>query len=252
MRKLLGGVGRRIMDRLRPQPRPAMFALDPAEAPALAARANGVLPQLFFTHRGRAMRKKVHYLDIYDRYFSRYRGRATTVLEIGVCEGGSLELWRKYFGPDATIFGIDVNPACTARADLPNQVRIGAQADAAFLRSVVEEMGPPDIVIDDGSHVGADQRASFATLFPLLAAGGLYVIEDVNTAYWRAYRGGYGTRGTAVDLAGALIDDLHGAYHDRPAATAARDWIGALHVYDALIVVEKERAVRPATLSVGG
>lgn len=251
MRRIPAAIVRRIMNKLRPQPRPEMFALEPGEAAGLAAKATSELARLFLTHRGRAVRKKVHYLDIYDLYFSKYRGSDVRVLEIGVCEGGSLELWRNYFGADATIFGIDVDPVCVARVDAPNQVRIGAQGDAGFLRSVVDEMGAPDIVIDDGSHLGSDQRATFETVFPLLRDGGLYVIEDVNTSYWRAYGGGYGKGGTAIDLVRRLIDDLHAWYHDKPPATIARGWIGAIHVYDALILVEKAKAVRPGTIRVG-
>lgn len=252
MRLTLTGAARRIMDRLQPQPRPSMFAMNPEEAPALAASAGSELPRLFFTHQGRALRKKVHYLDIYDRYFSKYRGTGVRVLEIGVCEGGSLDLWRDYFGADATIVGIDVDPDCAMRVDERNCVRIGGQQDADFLRSVVDEMGTPDIVIDDGSHLGSDQCAAFETLFPLLREGGLYVIEDVNTSYWRAYAGGYGKRGTAVDLAKRLIDDLHAWYHHKPKATIASGWVKALHVYDALILVEKGKAVRPGSIRVGG
>jgi hypothetical protein len=226
--------------------------MDPGCAADLAAKATLELPRLFLTHKGRAARKKVHYFDIYDSYFSKYRGTKVRILEIGVCEGGSLELWRDYLGPDATIFGIDVNPGCTTLVDAPNQVRIGSQQDAAFLRSVIEEMGAPDIVIDDGSHVGSDQRAAFETLFPLVREGGLYVIEDTNTSYWRAYGGGYGKPGTAVDLAKRLIDDLHGWYHTKPRATVARGWIKALHVYDALVLVEKAKASRPGTIRVSG
>ncbi len=68
--------------------------------------------------------------------------------------------------------------------DAPNQVRIGSQDDPAFLRSVIDEMGSPDIILDDGSHVSDHQKISFETLWPLLKVGGLYVIEDLHTAYF--------------------------------------------------------------------
>jgi len=51
------------------------------------------------------------------------------MLEIGVSFGGSLEMWREYFGPEATIFGIDIDPECANRFARPNQVRIGSQDD---------------------------------------------------------------------------------------------------------------------------
>jgi hypothetical protein len=89
---------------------------------------------------------------LYDRYFSPFRGRKTRFLEIGVNKGGSLQLWRKYFGDDAIIFGININPDCEKLNGLAGQVRIGSQIDRPFLESVIKEMGGVDIVLDDGSH----------------------------------------------------------------------------------------------------
>jgi hypothetical protein len=88
---------------------------------------------------------------------SRFCGSNVKFLEIGIDEGGSLEVWRKYLGAQATVFGIDVNPACATRVDAPNQCRIGSQADLGFLRRIVEEMGGVDVVLDDGSHVAPHQ-----------------------------------------------------------------------------------------------
>ena len=49
-----------------------------------------------------------------------------------------------------------------------SEVRIGSQADPAFLNSVVAEMGGIDVLIDDGGHMASHQRASFDFLFPRL------------------------------------------------------------------------------------
>jgi hypothetical protein len=244
---------RRILDRLRgPRPEPTKaFEIPASDAPRLAAEHQGELAQLFFGQRGRTVHKKVHYLDLYERHFARFRGRTVRMLEIGVSEGGSLDLWRGYFGAEATIFGIDVDPACAAKVEPPNQVRIGSQADPAFLRSVVAEMGAPDIVLDDGSHIGRDQRASFETLFPLLRDGGLYVIEDLSTSYWPGHEGGWRRRGTGIELVKELIDDMNGWYHDRPHRPEVRDRAAALHVYHSIVFVEKAPVAPPGHIRIG-
>lgn len=175
------------------------------------------------------------------------------MLEIGVLYGGSLDMWRQYFGEKATIFGIDIDSACAKRASAPNNVRIGSQGDADFLRSVVQEMGGVDVVIDDGSHIAGHQRASFDALFPLLSEGGVYAIEDMHTAYWPGYyQGGYGRPTTAVGLIKQMIDDLHGWYHSRPRKTTACENVRAVHVYDSLALIEKGSRGKPLHVKMGG
>ena len=209
------------------------------------------IERIFWSNRGPVVHKWLHYLPIYDRYLSRYRGTPVRMLEIGVYRGGSLHLWREYLGPEATIFGIDINPECAAVNGIDGQVRIGSQADAAFLRSVVGEMGGVDIVLDDGSHVGRHIRASLDALFPLLADDGLYLIEDVHTAYSRRYDGRF-SRHNFMRLLGRLTDDMHHWYHvggQKVAATA--DSLVGLHIHDSLVVLEKGRKAAPAHIQVG-
>ena len=122
---------------------------------------------IFWSNEGTVVHKWHHYLPIYEKYFSPYRDVAPKFLEIGVSKGGSLALWRKYFGSKATIFGIDRDLACQALDGESGQVRIGSQDDPDFLKNVVSEMGGVDIILDDGSHISKHIRASLEILFPL-------------------------------------------------------------------------------------
>lgn len=214
--------------------------LTPEAAEARQSSEPGPFESLFFANSGRIAHKWIHYLPVYDRVLARYRGTPIRMLEIGVFKGGSLELWRNYFGPSATIFGIDINPDCATMAEPPNQIRIGSQADPAFLAGVVDEMGgAPDIVLDDGSHVASHQVASFKALWPKLKPGGVYIIEDIHSSYWPRWEGGYRRSGTAIDLVKTLIDDQHGWHHGRGQRLADRTEIGAIHVHDSIAVIEK-------------
>jgi hypothetical protein len=210
------------------------------ERPFQPLPGSSPMTALFNGHEGRLVTKWAHYPDLYDRYFARFRGKSVRILELGVQFGGSLELWRRYFGPDATIFGVDIDPKCANRFDPPNQVRIGSQDDPEFLRSVVEEMGRPDIVVDDGSHVGKHQIASFEALFPLLNDGGLYVIEDICTSYWRQWSGGLRKKGTAIELAKDLIDGIHGWFWNGEVPE-----IAGIHMHNSIVFIEKAKAERP-------
>ena len=108
---------------------------------------------LFWEHEGTIVHKWHHYLPIYEKFLSKYKNKPVKFLEIGVSQGGSLSLWRKYFGPDATIYGVDIDPQCKVYDGVDAQVRIGSQDDANFMSDVVQEMGEVDIVLDDGSHI---------------------------------------------------------------------------------------------------
>ena len=102
---------------------------------------DGDLLKIFADNKGKVIHKWHHYIPLYDKYSSRYRGTEVRFLEIGVSQGGSLSMWRKFFGDDAVIYGIDINPACSEFNGCDGQVRIGSQIDEEFLRSVVSEMG---------------------------------------------------------------------------------------------------------------
>lgn len=209
------------------------------------------LHRMFYGHDGLPVMKWKNYLSVYDRYLSRFRNKPTKILEIGVFNGGSLDLWRKYFGADASIFGIDINPQCADYNGRSGQVRIGSQDNPSFLRSVVSEMGGIDIVIDDGSHVAKHQRASFETLFPLLSESGVYICEDLHTAYWPAYGGGFRRRGTFIEYAKILMDDMHCDFHVRNPTTNASRTIEAIHIANSIVAIEKKAQERPSHFIAG-
>ncbi|KLE33680.1 hypothetical protein AAW01_04475 [Aurantiacibacter gangjinensis] len=203
------------------------------------------LGQIFCSGDGRPVDKWVHYIPIYERYLEHLRGSSFKMLEIGVFQGGSLDMWRSYFGDECTLFGVDIDSKTVDRVSPPNQVRIGSQDDPAFLADVVREMGGLDLVLDDGSHVGKHQWSTFETLFPLLSEGGLYIIEDTHTSYWWQYGGGQMRRRTANNLAKQIIDDMHAWYHKRKQITAAKTQIDAMHIHDSIIVIEKRTRGKP-------
>jgi cephalosporin hydroxylase len=143
-----------------------------------------------------------HYFDVYERVLSGWCGKSPTVLEIGVEVGGSLSMWRDWFGSGAKVYGID-NREVVCGVNLRELgVFIGDQADEDFLKRTVESIGPPDIIIDDGSHVMEDQIGSFNFLWRKVSGGGTYVIEDLHTSYWS----GYGGPPMTTDFLKELVD----------------------------------------------
>ena len=134
------------------------------------------------------------YTPIYAQWFAPLRYKPIRLLEIGVggntrthSGGNSLRMWKRYF-PKGIITGIDIHDK-SALVEPRIHIYQGDQADASFLKHVHEQEGPFDIFIDDGSHLQSHMIASFETLFPLLKPGGIYVIEDMHTAYHPSFEG---------------------------------------------------------------
>lgn len=119
-----------------------------------------------------------NYLPLYWMHLRDIRLQVRSVLEIGVQTDHSIRMWEEFF-PNATIYGLDIDPRCLAFAGGRRRILIGDQGDVAFLRSVVAQTGPLDVIIDDGSHIVEHQLKTFDLLFPFLSSHGVYVIEDV-------------------------------------------------------------------------
>jgi hypothetical protein len=201
------------------------------------------LETYFLKNTGRLIHKWRHYFDIYERHFARFRGRPITLVEIGVFQGGSIQMWKSYFGPQARIVGVDIDPRCKAFEDDRVQILIGDQEDRSFLRSVAKAAGTIDILIDDGGHQAEQQVATFEELFAHVAANGVYVCEDLHTSYWKRFGGGYGKRRTFIEYSKRLIDSLNAEHSEQPRRLRADTFTrtaNSMHFYDSVLVIEKQ------------
>ncbi len=200
---------------------------------------------------GRVLDKWVHYFPVYTRHFGPYRGRRIRILEVGVYRGGSLDMWNWFFGPSATIVGIDIDERAKDICDPRHAIEIGDQTDVEFLRRVAAEHGPFDIVIDDGGHEVHQQIVTAETLFPLLADGGLLLVEDCHTSYWEQYGGGRGRSGTFIEWAKERIDDVNGYYQRDAVEPVWTDHVDGVHFYDSIVVFDKKARFAPFAEQVG-
>lgn len=208
---------------------------------------------LFLNHQGRLVHKWTHYFPIYERHFTRFVNRPVTFIEIGCGEGGSLQMWKEFLGPLAKIVGIDIRPECSEFEEDQIHIRIGDQSNPSFLHSVVEEFGAPHVILDDGSHRMEDVRASFQCLYGHVVPDGVYVVEDLHTAYWAEFGGGLRQAGTFIEVSKDLIDELN-AEHTRgalPETGFSRTTL-SMHFYDSVIVFEKGAHGRKVALMRGG
>ncbi len=193
-----------------------------------------------------------HYFDIYDKYFNKYRNKRPTILEIGVNQGGSLEMWLNYFGEGSTIYGVDVNPNCKQFESDRIKIYIGSQSDRNFLRELIKSIPPIDIIIDDGGHTMEQQIVTFQELFGYLKIGGIYICEDLHTSYWKTYGGGLKKRTSFIEFSKNLIDIINQWHYDESEQDKLlRESIYSLHYYDSMLVIEKEEVSKPFEIKSG-
>ena len=210
------------------------------------------LSEIFIEHDGYVSDKWEQYLPAYEAVFHGFieRQRPVRLLEIGVQNGGSLQIWSKYFPRGTTIVGIDIDPACAGFVTEPNvSIWIGDASDQVALDRMLGD-AEFDVIIDDGSHRSDHVVATFNTCFGRLSRGGLYVVEDLHCSYHSSHGGGFRLAGSSMEWFKGLADTLN-ADHFEPDASAKlhaaelqrlRELgkeIGRITFFDSLVVVEK-------------
>ena len=205
----------------------------------------------FTTNKGKKITKWKHYFPIYEKHFTPIRNKPIKILEIGILNGGSLEMWRYYF-PEATIVGIDINPLCKEHEQEGINIRIGDQTDEKFLQSLIDEFGTFDLIIDDGSHHVAHVNKTFQFLFPKLADEGIYFIEDTHAAYWDSHGGSIKEPESINNVAKGMIDSIN-ADHARGQKEPnyfTRN-VKCMSVYDSIIVFDKGNVGEKVPMEIG-
>lgn len=197
-----------------------------------------------------------HYLKIYDRHFSKFIGKNPTILEIGVDQGGSLEMWNDYFNNNCTIFALDINHSAL---DVPKKlnatninVAIGDQGNKDFWREYLKDKPKFDIVIDDGGHYMHQQINTYEEVYEHMTDNGVYVCEDMHTSYWPIYGGRFHKHDSFLEYTKQFIDMIN-IYHiqnEKSNLTMFKDGemekyerfrktTNSIHYYDSVIVLEK-------------
>jgi len=212
------------------------------------------LIRYFESNKGNLIHKWMHYFDIYHNHFAPYRNKKIVLLEFGVSHGGSLQMWRNYFGKKARIIGVDINPECKKFATKDIEIYIGSQEDKDFLQDLMEKIGKVDIVIDDGGHTMIQQRYTFDVVYPFVNDGGVYLAEDLHTSYWSEFGGGLRAQNSFIEMTKELIDQLH-AWHSRDnESLKVNDFTKTtpgIHFYDSIVVFDKKRIKEPYHKQIG-
>lgn len=209
----------------------------------------------FMQNSGHVIHKWLEYFDVYHAAFARFRGLPIKFVEIGVQNGGSLRMWRDYFGPEAHIIGVDVDPQCQELAAEGFEIWIGDQERPEFWQDFSTQHPELDVVLDDGGHTMQQQIVTFEALFKTLRNGGTYLCEDTHTSYFPTHGGGLKRSGTFHEYVKNLIDDMHAWYHAPMSQLGTVAYMAqhlySLSVYDSMVVMEKRKKNPPLALARG-
>ena len=166
------------------------------------------LVRLYERHQGKVSDRWMAYLQAYDDLLADWRPRALNLLEIGVQNGGSLEIWGQYFPQARLLVGCDINPKCaTLHYDDPRIHLVVGDICADDTEQKIAALTPCwDIIIDDGSHVSGHIITAFARYFPRISAGGVFIAEDLHCSYWQNYEGGLSDPFSSLSFFKLLVD----------------------------------------------
>ena len=215
--------------------------------------SDGFLHKYFLNNSHKRLHKWVHYFDIYERHLERFRGKSPVMLEIGVMGGGSLAMWKEYFGTESLIIGIDINPDCKQHEADGIEVFIGSQDDPALINQIFSKHPNIDIVLDDGSHMMPHMISSFELMYERLNPNGVYMVEDTHTCYWEKYKGGLRREGSFMEFVKHKLDEINAVHTlDALPVTEFTRSTDCIACYDSMIVFERRRqGLRQAPITQG-
>lgn len=210
------------------------------------------LEDFYYNQSHREMTKYLHYFEVYDRHFKKYRNTDCVVVEIGICKGGSLQMWKNYFGEKAKIIGIDIDESTLAFEEDQVKVEIGSQSDQKFWKKFKEKYPRVDILIDDGGHTMEQQIVTFEEMFSYISENGIYLCEDMHTSYWYNFGGGYKEPTSYIEYTKNFVDYINAWYNPNiNEDNIFTHTMHSLHYYDSMLVIEKRKMKRSICITTG-
>ncbi len=151
------------------------------------------------------------YFSVYDLYFTKFKNKNINLLEVGVQNGGSLEVWANYFKYAKNIIGSDMDCDCKKLRFKSKKIKlvIGDINKVDTRKKITASCDGFDIIIDDGSHKSQDINNTFLNLYPHLKPGGTYLIEDLHCSYWKNFGGGLLEKQSSIDFLKLFIDVIN-------------------------------------------
>jgi len=124
-----------------------------------------------------------NYHNIFPFYIEKFYDKSGGMIEVGLQKGSSLKMYLDLF-PKMHIYGLDIEPSPT-RGDRHTIIKCDQSLETDLKNAMAKIKHPIYFINDDGSHIPEHQVLTFNMTFPTLESGGVYIIEDIETSYWK-------------------------------------------------------------------
>jgi 23S rRNA U2552 (ribose-2'-O)-methylase RlmE/FtsJ len=199
-----------------------------------------LIKKYFFKSKNYSIKYR-KYFSVYNDLFKKYINQKIVFIEIGVFNGGSLDLWRNFFGEKARIIGVDLNPDCKKFKKKGIEIFIGDQSDPKFWKSFFKKIGKADIVLDDGGHTNAQQIVTAASCIPNIKNNGMHVCEDTHTSYMQEYDNP--SKYSFIQYTKKLIDDVNFTFPNLfKFKVSLNKFIYSIQTYESVVCFHVDRA----------
>ena len=180
------------------------------------------------------------YFQVYEELLSKYRNKKITFVEVGVLNGGSLFMWRDFFGPESRIIGVDFNPLAKRWEEDGFEIFIGSQSSPDFWRDFFSSIGMVDVLLDDGGHTNEQQIVTTHQSIPFIKDGGLLIVEDVHASYFKDF--GNPSKYSFINYAKLFIDGINARFPGvEVVKNMFRDAVYSAHFYDSIVAFSVDR-----------
>ena len=183
------------------------------------------------------------YFKIYDDVLTKYKNKKIDFVEIGIFQGGSLEIWKKFFGNQARIIGIDLNSECKKFEKNGFEIFIGNQSNEKFWDNFFNEVGPADIILDDGGHTNEQQIKTVINCLSNIKDGGILITEDTHTSYMSKY--GNPHKYSFINFTKKIIDDVNLTYpfnNKKKFKISLNKYVYGISFYESIVIFNVDRA----------
>jgi hypothetical protein len=184
--------------------------------------------------------KHASYFQVYEKLLGKYVGKNFTFVEVGVYHGGSLFMWREYFGPQARIIGIDINPNTKKWEKEGFEIFIGDQADPEFWRSFFAQVGKIDVLLEDGGHTNLQQITTAVCAVDHINDGGLIFVEDLQTNYLKKF--GNPSKYSFINFTRRIIDSINSRWNElTPYDNRFRNQVFCIEFFESIVALHIDR-----------